>query len=159
MRRIRFLCAMLALSFVTQGEILQADGSKDSDQTGNLIRQLGDESFQRTASPPADPDNRRQRFPPHVQFLAAESDDAEIRRRSKRLIQTIATRIARKKLAKFVGTWWQQGSITLRMTIDSEGRMVLPLMLPESAFSSNPIFDVVLEVKDEGVFTDIQLPG
>jgi hypothetical protein len=74
------------------------------------------------------------------------------------LRRTMTARIAQKMLARLVGTWRYQLGGECRMTIDPEGRALIPLALPETAFSSSPFFEVKLEVKDNEVFTNIDLP-
>jgi hypothetical protein len=164
MRRGAFLCATVALILAPRVGILLggADRKGEKDHIASLIRQLGHDHYQKREAASKQLEALGEPALAALRAAAASSDDAEIRLRSGRLVQTITERATRKQLAKFVGRWkWQQGNWEIALTLDAEGKGFLPLTLlkiPDLAFSSTPFAEVNLKVKGKDVFTDITLP-
>jgi hypothetical protein len=105
--RIRaIIVALLGMGLLTHGEPLWGDSDKktDADGIGRLIKQLGDDSFDRREAAskelvaigePARPALRK----------ASSCGDLEVRRRAERALEEIATRAGKKELAQWEGFW------------------------------------------------------
>jgi hypothetical protein len=111
MRAGVFVCTVVALALVAGLGSLRGNSGKaaKSDRVATLIRHLGDDAFARREAASKELEDIGEPALTALRRAATSSDDLEIRRRAKRIIQTIASRAAhaavKRQLAAFKGKW------------------------------------------------------
>ena len=107
MRTYTIGCSTLALTLVAGfgGLCGEPDKEVKSDQVAGLIKQLGDNDFDKREVAGKKLEALGETALASLRKAATTSDDAEIRRRADQLVQTITERVAREAEVKVIGTW------------------------------------------------------
>jgi hypothetical protein len=111
MRAGAFVCAVVALALVAGVGSLRGNSGKAAkpDRVAALIKQLGDNAFAKRQAASKELEDIGEPALAALRKAATSSDDLEIRRRTERIIQTIATRAAeaaiKRQLAAFQCKW------------------------------------------------------
>jgi hypothetical protein len=111
MRAVTLVCVVVALALVAEVGSLRGNSGKaaKSDRVAALIKQLGDGAFAKREAASKELEHIGEPAIAALRKAATSSDDLEIRRRAKHIIQTIASRAAEaainRQLAAFKGKW------------------------------------------------------